>query len=105
MSKLAVWRWWDRFLAEGVDGLPRDASRPPGKKPIAEDRVKAAIDLAMSPPAHARLLDGAGTGDADGMAVSTMHGIPRGTASAPEVILDMTSSNANLQVDILLHRI
>ena len=66
MSKQAVWRWWDRFLAEGVDGLPRDASRPPGKKPIAEDRVKAAIDLAMSPPAHARLLDGAGTGDADG---------------------------------------
>ena len=41
MSKPAVWRWWDRFLAEGVDGLPRDATRPPGKKPIEEDKVKA----------------------------------------------------------------
>ena len=50
MSKQAVWRWWDRFLAEGVDGLLRDATRPPGKKPIEKDRVKAAIDLAMSPP-------------------------------------------------------
>ena len=55
MSKRAVWRWRDRFLAEGVDGLPRDATRPPGKKPIAEDRVKAPVDLAMSPPPeHAR---------------------------------------------------
>ena len=43
------------FLAEGVDGLLRDATRPPGKKPIAEDRVKAPVDLAMSPPPeHAR---------------------------------------------------
>ena len=50
MSKPAVWRWRDRFLAEGVDGLLRDATRPPGKKPIAEDRVKAPVDLAMSPP-------------------------------------------------------
>ena len=50
MSKPTVWRRRDRFLAEGVDGLPRDATRPPGKKPIAEDRVKAATGLAMSPP-------------------------------------------------------
>ena len=50
MSKRAVWRWRDRFLAEGVDGLLRDATRPPGRKPIAEDRVKAPVDLAMSPP-------------------------------------------------------
>ena len=50
MSKPTVWRWWDRFLAEGVDGLLRHATRPPGKKPIAEDRVKAPVDLAMSPP-------------------------------------------------------
>ena len=55
MSKRAVWRWRDRFLAEGVDGLLRDATRAPGKKPIKEDRVKAAIDLAMlPPPEHAR---------------------------------------------------
>ncbi|MDE2793168.1 MAG: IS630 family transposase [Paracoccaceae bacterium] len=50
MSKPTVWRWWDRFLAEGVDGLLHDATRPPGRKPIPEDRVKALIALAMSPP-------------------------------------------------------
>jgi len=46
MSKPTVWRWWDRFLAEGVDGLLRDATRPPGKKPVPEDKVKALIALA-----------------------------------------------------------
>ena len=52
--KVTVWRWWDRFLKEGVEGLLHDASRPPGKPPIPKDRVKALIDLAMStPPKHA----------------------------------------------------
>ena len=50
LSKPTVWRWWDRFLSEGVDGLLRDATRPPGKTPIPADRIQAVIDLAMSPP-------------------------------------------------------
>ena len=81
MSKPAVWHRRDRFLAEGVDGLLRDATRPPGKKPIAEDRVKAPVDLAMSPPpAHARHWTVRALAEKMGMAVSTMRGIPRGTA-------------------------
>ena len=48
--KPTVWRWWDRFLEQRVDGLLRDATRPPGKKPIPEERVRALVDLAMSPP-------------------------------------------------------
>ena len=31
-SKRAVWRWQDRFVAEGVDGLLRDRPRP-GRPP------------------------------------------------------------------------
>ena len=38
-SKTCVWRWQDRFMHEGVGGLLRDKSRPPGKAPIAPDRV------------------------------------------------------------------
>lgn len=30
MAKICVWRWQERFMAEGVDGLLRDKSRPPG---------------------------------------------------------------------------
>jgi len=39
-SKTCVWRWQERFMHEGVDGLMRDKSRPPGK--------------ARVPPAHTR---------------------------------------------------
>ncbi|MDE0532817.1 MAG: helix-turn-helix domain-containing protein [Albidovulum sp.] len=49
-SKPTVRRWRDRFLAEGVDRLLRDAARQPGKRPIPEEKAEAAVDLAMPPP-------------------------------------------------------
>ena len=33
-SKPTVWRWQARFAEAGVDGLLRDKTRPPGKKPL-----------------------------------------------------------------------
>ena len=30
-AKTCVWRWQERFATEGVDGLLRDKTRPPGK--------------------------------------------------------------------------
>ena len=36
-SKTCVWRWQERFMHEGVDGLLRDRSRPPGKAPVPAD--------------------------------------------------------------------
>src|SRR6266581_3101918 len=33
-SRPAVWRWQQRFTEEGVDGLLRDKTRKPGKKPL-----------------------------------------------------------------------
>ena len=50
MSKPTVWRWWDRFLEEGVDGLLHDIPRRRGRKPILEEKVRELIELAMSPP-------------------------------------------------------
>jgi Homeodomain-like domain len=34
-SKPCVWRWQARFAEEGVEGLKRDKTRPPGRKPIS----------------------------------------------------------------------
>ncbi len=34
-SKPTVWRWQKRFMEEGVVGLLRDKTRPPGRKPLA----------------------------------------------------------------------
>jgi transposase len=33
-AKSVVWRWQERFMREGVDGLLRDKTRPPGRKPL-----------------------------------------------------------------------
>ena len=38
VAKTAVWRWQERFMQEGVDGLLRDKTRPPGKLPAADRR-------------------------------------------------------------------
>src|SRR5262245_4752443 len=33
-SKPCVWRWQKRFAEEGIAGLLRDRTRPPGRKPL-----------------------------------------------------------------------
>src|SRR5262245_53854728 len=34
-SKPCVWRWQERYVEEGVEGLLRDKTRPPGKRPLS----------------------------------------------------------------------
>ena len=51
-SKTCVWRWQERLMQEGVDGLLRDRSHPPGTAPVASDRVAAIIRLTLEPPPH-----------------------------------------------------
>ncbi len=66
----------DRFPAEGAGGPRRDATRPPGRKPVPEDRVKAPVGLAMPPPPpHARHRAVRALAGKPGMARSTVRGI------------------------------
>ena len=39
-SKPCVWRWQARFMAEGVAGLLRDKTRPPGTPPLPSATVR-----------------------------------------------------------------
>jgi transposase len=39
-SVLTVRRWRRRYIAKGVDGLLKDATRPPRRKPLAADKIK-----------------------------------------------------------------
>ena len=48
-SKTCVWRWQERFMNEGVDGLLRDRSRPPGKTPVPAERVAEIVRLTQEP--------------------------------------------------------
>ena len=51
-SKPCVWRWQARYVEEGVDGLLRDKTRPPGKKPLsaAVKRKVLAKTASETPP-------------------------------------------------------
>ena len=50
LSKPAVWRWQERFMHEGVDGLLRDKTRKPGKPPLPAETVRRVLDLTLADP-------------------------------------------------------
>ena len=49
-SKTCVWRWQERFMAAGVDGLLRDKTRPPGIAPLKPALVEKVVALTLEPP-------------------------------------------------------
>jgi len=51
-SKTCVWRWQERFMAAGVDGLLRDKTRPPGIAPLETALVDKVMALTLEPPDH-----------------------------------------------------
>jgi len=54
MSKPCVWRWKRRFAEDGVDGLLRDKTRPPGRKPLSTDtKARALAKTARETPPDA----------------------------------------------------
>jgi transposase len=53
-SKPCVWRWQERYIAEGVDGLMRDKTRPAGRKPLPRKvRLRVLAKTANQTPANA----------------------------------------------------
>ena len=82
-SKTCVWRWQERFAAEGVDGLLRDKTRPRIAKldPSVAERVVA---LTMEAPAgEATHWTGAATAGAVGVSVSSVQRIWRAHGLQP----------------------
>src|SRR6266481_9543724 len=52
-SKVTVGRWQERYLAKGIDGLRRDATRPGRKPPLAAEVIARVVEktLREKPPA------------------------------------------------------
>ncbi len=51
-AKTTVWCRQERFMNERIEGLLRDASRPPGKARIRTERVMELVCLTQEPPPH-----------------------------------------------------
>jgi len=50
VAKTCVWRWQDRFVKEGVDGLLRDKTRPSRIPPLAAEVVAAIVARTLEEP-------------------------------------------------------
>jgi transposase len=83
-SKTTVWRWQERFMAAGVEGLLRDKTRPPGKAPIDAARVGEVVRRTLAPPPHeATHWTARAMAEACGLAVSTIQSIWKAHGLAP----------------------
>jgi Winged helix-turn helix len=49
-GKPTIWRWQARFMTEGVDGLLHEATRPPGKAPLAAAVIERVVAMTLSEP-------------------------------------------------------
>ena len=83
-AKTTVWRWQARFMDEGVDGLLRDKTRPPGKPPVADDKTSTVVAMTLKPPPHeATHWTARAMAKVVGLAVSTVHKIWKAHGLAP----------------------
>jgi len=89
-----VWRWQERFAAEGVDGLLRDETRPPGKAPITAERAAEVVRLTLASPPH-QATHGTAQAMAHrmGLAVSTVQKIWKAHGLAPHRFRTFKLSN------------
>jgi transposase len=52
-DKTCVWRWQERFMLEGADGLVRDKTRPSRIPPVPLATIERVVVLTHTEPAHA----------------------------------------------------
>src|ERR1700675_2660162 len=49
-GKPTIWRWQARFMAEGVDGLLHEATRPAGKPPLPAAVIERVVEMTLAGP-------------------------------------------------------
>jgi transposase len=50
VAKTAVWRWQERFMTEGIEGLLRDKTRPSRIPPLGPDIAERVVRLTLAEP-------------------------------------------------------
>lgn len=94
LSKPNVWRWQERFMHEGVDGLLRDKTRAPGKPPVPTDVVQHVLDLTVSePPNEATHWTVRMMADAVGISAASVHRIWKAHGLTPHRFRTFKLSN------------
>src|ERR1700738_2334122 len=83
-SKTCVWRWQERFLEEGFEGLLRDKTRPSRIKPLGSEAAERVVALTLGdPPGETTHWTGALMAQASGLSVSSVQRIWRAHGLQP----------------------
>jgi transposase len=87
IAKPTVWRWQRRFMEAGVDGLLREATRPPGRKPLSAATTKRVVDMTLhhSPP-NATQWSSRSMARAAGISLSSVQRIWRAHGLKPHLV-------------------
>ena len=93
-SKTAVWRWQERFMTDGVDGLLRDKTRPSRIPPLSADVTDAVVRLTQtSPPGETTHWTAAMMARQVGISASSVHRIWRAHGLRPHQVRQFKLSN------------
>jgi transposase len=83
-SKTCVWRWQERFMEEGFDGLLRDKTRPSRIKPLGAEAAERVVALTLGkPPGETTHWTGALMAKASGLSLSSVQRIWRAHGLQP----------------------
>ena len=76
VSRPMVWRWQRRYAEEGLDGLLRDKTRPPGIPPVPQAKVHAVVERTLrAPPGAVTHWTGRAMAKAMGLSLRTIQRI------------------------------
>ena len=93
-AKPVVWRWQERFMREGVDGLLRDKIRKPGKPSLPAATVQRVIDLVTgAPPGETTHWTGRMLATAVGISLRSVQRILEAHRLAPHRVRTFKLSN------------
>jgi transposase len=93
-AKTVIWRWQERFGAEGTAGLLRDKTRPSRIPPLDPKIAERVVALTLAgPPADATHWTGAAMAKAIGISVSSVQRIWRAHGLQPHRVRQFKLSN------------
>jgi transposase len=93
-AKTVIWRWQERFGAEGVAGLWRDKTRPSRIPPLDPKIAERVVTLTLAgPPSHATHWTGAAMAKTIGISVSSVQRIWRAHGLQPHRVRQFKLSN------------
>ena len=93
-GKTAVWRWQERFMTEGVEGLLRDKTRPPRIPPLSAAVEQGVIARTLAdPPGETTHWTATAMARESGISVSSVHRIWRRHGLRPHRVRQFKLSN------------